>query len=315
MKFTREIKTAILVITSISLFIWGYSFLKGKDMFGKYTTIFVFFDNVEGLTPSASVTINGLTVGKIAEIKLNPETGKLLVSIRLETNFPISKSSVASLYEPSLIGGKQIAIIPDLSDKNLIKEGDYLTGTISIGTFGKIADKLEPLQAKATELITNGNELIVGVNNVLDTKGQNDMKASLAELRKTLTEFSKASATLNTLLKENQANINGIAENLNKTSNNFAQISEEFNTKTLAELQKNLENLNKITSDMASGKGSVGKILKDEEFYNNLNKTSKELGLLLEDIRLNPTRYVNVSVFGKKNKPYVANTKNVEQNK
>ena len=110
MTLTREIKTALLVISAILLFIWGYSFLQGKDLFTNYKTFYVEYDNVEGLASSNPVTLNGLNIGKVSNITLDEKTGKLLVELQLKTDFPISKSSVATIYEPGFIAGKQIAI-------------------------------------------------------------------------------------------------------------------------------------------------------------------------------------------------------------
>ena len=133
MKITREIKTAILVIASILLFIWGYSFLKGKDLFTNYKTFYVEYDNVEGLATSAPVTLNGLEIGKVTSITINQNTGKLTVELQLKTDFPISKSSIASIYEPGLIGGRQIAIYPNFNDKTLAVDGQKLQGDVKLG--------------------------------------------------------------------------------------------------------------------------------------------------------------------------------------
>ncbi|MBA4275705.1 MlaD family protein [Flavobacterium sp.] len=310
MKITREIKTAILVISSILLFIWGYSYLKGKDLFTNYKSVYVEFDNVEGLVKSAAVTLNGLIVGNISNITINQETGKLLVELQLKTDFPISKSSIAAIYEPGFIAGKQIAIYPNLNDKNIIADGDKLKGVIKAGITESLKEKLVPLQEKFEKLILSSDKLVNGFNNVLDEKGQQDLKISLSELRQTIEQFHKSSSSLNTILDDNKGQIKGAVANFNKVTSDFSKISDSLNKadlgKTVKELQKTLANVDKIIANLQAGKGSVGKLLTDEELYKNLEKTSKELELLLEDVRLNPTRYVNVSVFGKKNKPYVA---------
>jgi phospholipid/cholesterol/gamma-HCH transport system substrate-binding protein len=313
LKLTREIKTAILVITTILLFIWGYSFLKGKDLLDKYKTFYVEYDNVEGLAPSASVTINGLIVGKVTKISLNKETGKLMVQLQLKTDFPISKTSTAVIYKPGFIDGKQIAIHPNLADKSECTDGQILIGKSELDLTEALKQQLVPLQAKFEKVMLNVDKLLTGVNNVLDTKGQKDLKTSLAELSQTMEQFHKASSSINTILDDNKTQINGVVTNMNKVSANFSKISDSLNKadlgKTAKNLQITLEKVDKMMADLQAGKGSMGKLLKDEELYNNLEKTSKELELLLEDVRLHPTRYVNVSVFGKKNKPYVAPVK------
>jgi len=310
LKITREVKTAILVITSILLFIWGYGYLKGKDLFTNYKTLYVEYENVEGLLPSAPVTLNGLTIGKVNSIAINESTGKLLVELQLNTDFPISKSSIASIYEPSFIEGKQVAILPNFNDKSIAVDGQTITGNVKLSMTSEVSQKLEPLQEKIEKLLSNADNLVTGLNNILDKKGQQDIKKSLAELSSTMEQFHKASLSANTILEDNKTQIKGVVSNFNKISGDFSKISDSLQkadlTKTARVLQKTLGNVDQIIANLQSGKGTMGKMLKDEALYNNLSKTSKELELLLQDVRLYPTRYVNVSVFGKKNKPYVA---------
>lgn len=319
MKLTREIKTAILVIASILLFIWGYSFLKGRDLFNSYTTLYVQYDSVEGLSTSAPVTLNGLVIGKIEQITINPTDGKLLVELQIKTDFPISKKSLAVIYEPGFIGGKQIAIEPDFSDKTVVENGDKLSGNTRLGMTESLSKKLVPLQDKIEKVLTNADNLITGINNVLDKKTQDDLKKSIAELSKTMEQFHQASAGVNTLLAENKSQINGAVTNFNKTATNFAKISDSINKadlgKTVKSLNTTLAKVNGIMAGLEAGNGSMGKMLKDDAFYNNLSKTSKELELLLQDVRLYPTRYINVSLFGKKNKPYKAPSDTISNSK
>jgi phospholipid/cholesterol/gamma-HCH transport system substrate-binding protein len=309
LKITREIKTAVLVITSILLFIWGYNFLKGKDLFNSYKTFYVEYTNVEGLAPSAPVTINGLVIGKVKAISIG-EKGTLLVELQINTDFPISKSSLATIYDASLIGGKQVSIHPNYTDKNIADNGDYLAGNIEANLMDTLGDKATPVMAKLEKVMTSADQLITGFNTVLDAKGQADLKKSLAELSATMEQFHKAALSANVILDENKGQLKGVVSNFNKVSDNFVQISDSLKKADLGLTVRNLNaTLNKVDGLMKgleSGKGTMGKLMKDEALYVNLEKTSKELELLLQDVRLNPTRYVNVSVFGKKNKPYVA---------
>ena len=310
MKLTREIKTATLVISAILLFIWGYSFLKGKDLFTNYKKIYVEYDNVEGLTKATAVTLNGLIIGSVTDITINQNTGKVLVELLLKTEFPVSKSSTAAIYEPGFIAGKQIAIYPNYSDKTVVVNGDKLKGTTEAGLTASLQQKLVPLQEKLEKVLVNVDNLVTGLNNTLDAKAQADLKKTISELSNTMAQFHKVSENANTILDENKGEIKGMVANFNKVSSDFSKISDSLNKadlgKTAKNLQQTLANVDKIMVDLQAGKGTMGKLLTDEELYKNLDKTVKELDLLLEDVRLNPTRYVNVSVFGKKNKPYVA---------
>lgn len=309
MKVSREIKTAVLVIISIVLFIWGYSFLKGKNLFDNSNKLFVVYENVAGLAPSAPVTLNGLTIGKVNSISINPD-GKLLVELHITTDFPISKSSIAEIYDSGLVGGRQIAIKPNLLDKNYTVSGDYLQASSKLGLTDALAQQLEPLQAKIQELLENADVLFTNVNDVLDTQTRQNLKSSIASLNASLSEFSVASKNVNELLADNKYHLNNTLKNADKVSGNFAIISDSLAKANLGQTVKNLEKtlakVDKIMADLEQGKGTMGKLIKDETMYTNFAKTSKELELLLQDVRLNPTRYVNVSLFGKKNKPYVA---------
>ncbi len=318
MKISREIKTAVLVIASILLFIWGYTFLRGKDLLSNYRTFYVLYDNVEGLTPNSPVTINGLAIGKVMSITFLNNTGKLLVDLQIKTEFPISKSSVAAIYEPGLIGGKQIAILPNFRDNIMAVTGDTLRNDVKPGLTALVGDKLTPISIKIDSVMSNANKLLTSVNNILSLKSQDDLKNSFAELNKTLVNFQKASVTLNEIMDTNKPKLNSVVANFDKISNDFSQVSTSIKDANLGEaaerLKQTLAKVDALVEQLQQGKGTLGKLMKDETLYKNLTDTSKELEILLQDVRLNPTRYINVSLFGKSNKPYVVPTKDPAEN-
>ena len=310
MKITREIKTAILVIASILLFIWGYSFLKGRDLLTNYKTFYVQYDNVEGLVNSAPVTINGLIVGKVKSITFLNNTGKIQVELQIKSDFPFSKSSVASIYEPGLIGGKQVMITPNFEDKTIAKSGITLKGGIKSGLTALVGEKLAPLQEKLEKMVVSADDLLKNVNSILDSKTKANLKSCIANLDETLSELKVASKSANEILTDNKGKLSSTMVNLDKASGNLVKVTDSLSKanfgKTVKNLEKTLASVDKIMADVQSGKGTLGKLVKDDALYNNLDKSSKELELLLQDFRLNQTRYVNVSLFGKKNKPYKA---------
>lgn len=309
MKLSKEIKTAVLVLASITLFIWGYSYLKGKDLLTNYKVLYVQYDNVEGLTVSSPITISGLNVGKVSKITIDNTSGKVTVEMQISSDFPIKKSSVAEIYAPSPIGGKQIAILPGKDGADAVT-GDTLISSSKLGLTDEVAKQIVPLKDKITKLLDNANVMLENVNQVLDAKTKENLKNSLANLNETIAQFKGASTQVNSLLADNKSKINGTMTNMEKATANFSKVSDSLAKvnigPTIKNLQKTLENVDKMMADMQAGKGTMGKLIKDEALYNNFNKTSKELELLLQDLRLNPTRYVNVSLFGKKNKPYTA---------
>jgi len=317
LKISREIKTAILVIASMLLFIWGYSFLQGRDLLNSYRMFYVQYENVEGLSTSAPVTINGLIVGRIMKINLIPNNGKLQVEIQVKTDFPISKSSTIDIYEPGLIGGKQIQIVPNLQDPIMAESGDFFKGRNVPGLTSLVGEKLTPLQEKIERVAEDTDILLKNLNDILDSKSKANLRESIAKLNNLMSEFEKTSKSVNEIINKNQSNITGSLANLKKTTANFSKLSDTLANAKIGQALKNFEhsmkgvdkivtNFDKISTDLQKGKGTMGKLLNDDQLYKNLNTTSTELELLLQDLRLNPTRYINVSLFGKKNKPYKA---------
>lgn len=264
MKISREIKTAILVLGAIALFIWGYSFLDGRNIFDNSTKYYVEYDNVEGLTTSSNVTINGLVIGKVSRININPQSGKLVVELTMTHPIDISKSSVATIYSPGLISGKGISIDPKFGDTNYAASGEYLKGEVQFDITEKLVGEIEPLKEKLNEVLTNANAMLVAVNGVLDQQMQADLKASVAELKGTLTGANKLMSSVEPQLK-------GTMTNLNVMSKNFVGLSQELSeldiNGTFANLQHASANIDKILADIENGNGSVGKLLKDEELY------------------------------------------------
>ena len=156
----------------------------------------------------------------------------------------------------------------------------------------------------------SADSLLISLNRVFDAKTQNNLRISIAELSVTMKEFSEASKNLNAIISGNKANLDGTLANLNKATGNFATLSDSLNNAKIGEafkkLEKSLANVDKIVNDVQSGKGTIGKLLKDDGMYNNLEGASLEMKQLLADFKQNPKRYVHFSVFGKKPKPYVA---------
>ncbi|WHT39797.1 MlaD family protein [Myroides sp. mNGS23_01] len=301
MKISREIKTAVLVLGAIALFIWGYSFLDGRNLFDNSTKYYVEYDNVEGLTTSSSVTINGLVVGKVSRININAQTGKLVVELMMTHPIDIAKSSVATIYSPGLLGGKGISIDPKFGDTDYAESGQYLKGDVQFDITEKLVGELEPLKVKLDEVLANANSMLVAINGVLDEQMQADLKTSVTELKGTL-------AGANKLMNGIEPQLKGTMTNLNVMSKNFVGLSQELSeldiNGTFANLQSASANIDKLLADIENGNGSVGKLLKDEELYKNLTGASKELEQLMRDLKENPKRYVHFSLFGKKATPY-----------
>ncbi len=310
MKISREVKTAILVISGIFLFIYLFNFLKGNDLFDSSRTYYTIYDNVEGLAPSTPVTINGLNVGKVLEIGFTEDgTGKLLVKLVVEDEFQFSKNSEAQLYEAGLIGGKAIAIIPAFDNAENATKGTYLKGTVKAGLTELVNQRLTPLQEKLETTIVSADSLLTNLNSIFDTKTKANLKSSIAQLNSTITSFKTTSTSINELVTSNQDKLNSTLNNVENISNNLSKITDSIARADLAKTIKNLEstigNFDKVLASIENGEGSMGKLLKEEGLYNNLEGATKELEELLKDIKLHPKRYFRI--LSRKEIPYNEN--------
>lgn len=311
MKLTREAKTGVLVLAGIILFIFGFNYLKGQNLLDTARTFYAEYDNVEGLVSSTPVTINGLNVGKVTNVGFKGDgTGKIIVEMLVDNDFQFSKNSVAEIYEAGLIGGKAIAIVPAFDGAANAETKSYLKGKIKGGLTELVNQKLTPLQRKVEIMMVGADSLLENINAVFDAKTKQHLRTSIEGLDAIIQNFKVASSSLNNVMVKNQetlnstlVNVDAISSNLSKTTGQLAAADLE---QTIKNLQGTLNNLNTISTKIEKGEGSVGKLLSDNGLYENLEGASLQLEQLLEDMKLNPKRYVHFSLFGKRPKQYDA---------
>ena len=309
MRTTKEIKTAILVLSGILLFIFIFNYLKGENLLSNSRKITAVYDNVEGLASSAAVTINGHAIGKVQDIRFTEDgSGKLEVVMLVDSDFEFSKNSTAQLYESGLIGGKAIAIIPAFDGAENVVSGDVLGSSVKPGLTELVNQRLTPLQEKIETVMVSADQLLTNVNSVFDAETKTNLKGSIAQLKQTITSFETTSNALNGLLEDNKSSITSTLNNFSGISEDLSEVSSSLADANLKEtingLQSTITNFDALLNDIEQGEGSVGKLMKDEGLYNNLEGALGQLEALLEDMKLNPKRYVHFSLFGKKNKPY-----------
>ncbi len=316
---SKELKTGIIAIIIIGLFVWGYNFMKGQDVFKTNARhFFIEYKNIQGLNKSSTVTINGLQVGKVVDIKFNREKrGQLIVELLLENDFEFSKNSIARIYASSLLGGQSLAIIPSYEGEMAVS-GDYLKGEVESDIFSTVGEKLNPLQAKLENGIVSADSLFLGLNQVLNKDTRESLSSSFVELEHTIQGLNKTIVLVNEKL--NAINTDDIKEtltNAKKMTANFSKVSDSLANTNIGEIVRKseltLNHVNSLLKGIENGKGSIGKLVNDTAMYDNLTNVSKELEELLREIKLNPKRFVHFSVFGKKATPY--NPENNKNNK
>ncbi len=308
MKLSREIKTGIIVVAGIVAFIFGLSYLKSSPLFENNKTFYAVYDNVGGLQPGTQVSINGYNVGNVTSINFKDSSGKLLVTLSINNEFEFSKNSIAELFDTGIIGGKGVQIVPVFDKAPYAKSGDTLQSKIKPGITELVQQKLTPLQMKVEGAVSNADSLLMNVNQILDDPTKKQLQETIVSLNQLVKSFKGSADNLNTLLDNNKMQLDSSLKNVNHITSNFSKLSDSLVNSdlsgTLTEFQTTVEKLNHILAKIERGEGSLGKLHQDDALYNNLAEASRELDLLLQDFRLNPKRYVNVSVFGKKQKEY-----------
>jgi phospholipid/cholesterol/gamma-HCH transport system substrate-binding protein len=335
---SNEAKIGILATVAILISIIGYKFLKGQDVFSRSDEFYVEYSNVDQLTKSASVLINGFQVGTVKDIFIKPQDQKtIIVVLNIKGGVKIPKNTIAAIKSSGLVGGKVIELLfsAPCSEGNCAVEGDYLQG-VTTGLLDALVGK--------DQLDSYLNQLKYGLTDIYDTlsnkandprakgglpKTINDinvimenLKASTRDLQilialssQSIPGIAKNLEDITKNLKSNNEKISSILSNSEKFSSNLSktdisktnedlQVTMNTLEKTLKSTDLAVNDLRKITNEINQGTGTMGLLIKDPQLYNNLNRTSKNLDLLLQDFRLNPKRYVNVSVFGKSQKTY-----------
>ena len=317
LKISRELKTGIATIIIISLFIWGYQFMKGQNLFdGSPRTYFARFDNVAGLNSASIVTINGYQVGKVVDITFNSDPnhkGQLIVEFGVDNDFKFSQNSVVKIYSSSLMGGKAIGLEPSYEGVDAVS-GDFLKGLIETDFMSSLGESMSPIQAKIESVLVHTDSLMVSLNNVLDEKTQADLKETFSHLNASAKGLKSTLKSFDDIIEDNKESLSNTLSNFEKSSESIAQITDSIAAAdlggTIMELQNTIAKFNSILTVIDNGEGSIGKLLKDDALYINLENASKELEELLKEVKEHPKRFFNVSVFGKKDKGYQSEDNN-----
>lgn len=306
MRISKELKTGVIAVAIIVLFIWGFNFLKDQSVYDSTRNFYVEYSDVQGLKPNSAVTINGLAVGKVSNIFFHPDKeGILLVKMDITNDVEFSSNSVTKIYSQDLISPKTIKIIMATDGAESAKNGDTLTGDVDLGILGTIDDQIGPLKMKLENFVSNTDSLILDLSNLLDAENQRNLKLAIEN-------FKNLSFKVDKILESNQQRVDSLLIHTNVTMSNLSEMTDSLKKADLAatvvKLQTTLDSFNGVLDSIQSGKGSIGKLMNDDALYNNLEGASKELEELLNDFKLHPKRYVNVSVFGKKAKEYEEKT-------
>ena len=316
MKFTKEIKAGLIAILAIVGFIILFQFMKGKSLFTTDNIFYAKFDNVEGLAASNPVSINGLKVGQVDQIiPITEPDGKIhfVVKVTIDDNFEFSKKSTLEIFEPGLMSGKEMRVNLAYGSP-MAKDGDTLKGAFTLSMMNNISSQVGPVKDQLQVVLKRVDSLMVNANAMTDAQNQQAIRALLSSLNRTVTSFESTSQQTNALLANNDPRIQKMLDNANlatvsarTTIDKYGRVADEVDVQklnnTIDKLSLTADKLNGIISGIQNGEGSLGKLAKDEQLYNNLNESSTNLNNLILDLKANPKRYLNFSVFGKNSTP------------
>lgn len=315
MKFSKELKAGVIALLAIVGFVVLFQFMKGKSLFTTDNIFYAKYDNVEGLAQSAAVSINGLKVGQVDKIiPITSKDGKInfVVKVTVDNKFEFSKNSSLEIFEPGLMSGKEMRV-------NLMyggptaKDGDTLKGAFKLGTLGSLSSQVGPVKDQLQVVLHRVDSLMANANQVFDAQNRAEIKALLANLNKTVGALQATAGSVNTLVGHNDPKLQKVLDDASLTMQSgkvtldkYGNLAQSIDTKqlnaTIANLDATVGKLNQVIGGIDKGEGSLGKLMKDDQLYNNLNSASSNLNTLIEDMKANPKRYINFSVFGKNNK-------------
>ncbi|MCL7987949.1 MlaD family protein [Sphingobacterium sp. lm-10] len=312
MKISNETKVGALTAIAIALLFIGYSFLKGNDVFTSENTYYTEYNNVDGLSASKPVMVNGYQIGRVSSLKMQ-DNGKIRAEFKIKNDYAIPSNTVARIVSADLLGSK--AIVFELGNSTtMARDGDPLLSDIQ----ANLMEKVEPLQHKVENLVVKLDSVLSAVNTTLDDEFQRDFKQSLRSIsvslgnvekitndveglvgseRVRLTKIMMNLESITSNFKNYDGQINSILTNLDTMSNNLAQVQIK---ETVDNANKAMQEVHVITQKIQNGDGSLSLLINDDKLYNNLNNASLNLDNLVKDLKENPGRYLRLSLFGKK---------------
>jgi phospholipid/cholesterol/gamma-HCH transport system substrate-binding protein len=312
LKISNETKVGVLTIIALAILFIGYSFLRGNDVFSSDNKYYTVYDNVDGLSTSKPVMVNGYQIGRVSKMELL-ENGKIQVEFKISNEYPIPSNTIARIVSADLLGSK--AIVFDLGNSTtMVKDGGVLQSDVQ----ANLLEKVEPLQNKIENLVVKLDSVLSGVNTALNEEFQRDFKSSLRSISVSLSNVEQTTSDVEGLMGTEKMRLAKIMQNLESITDNFKNNNETINNilanfdslsndMAQLEIKSTIDNANQamkdvmaITDKINKGEGSLGMLVNDDKLYNNLNNASAELDGLVSDLKSNPGKYLKISIFGKK---------------
>lgn len=319
MKISNETKVGALTAIAITLLILGYNFIRGKTLFKTGHYIFAKYKDTKQIMVSNPVYVNGYQVGSVFEIEnTDKNLSNILVTIKLKDYYMIPDNSVAVIKE-SMLGTPSIDIKLGTSPKGMLT-GDTIATISEPGLLGDLNSKIEPVADQLKKTLQSLDQVMKNINGVFDPATKNNLQSVIANMNATTASLVGSSVSIEKMLNEQSGSIQQSMKNVNSFTKNLADNNEKLSRSmtniektteqfsqsdikgSVAQLKSAIEKLNSVLAKAESKDGSLGKLLNDRTLYDNLNNSVHSANILLDDLRVHPKRYVQLSVFGKKDK-------------
>jgi phospholipid/cholesterol/gamma-HCH transport system substrate-binding protein len=306
MSRSKEIKIGILAIVSSVLLYTGFNFLKGSDFFSQIKQYYVYLDNVNGLTISNPVMLNGLAVGRVSDIVvLQNDQHRMKVALQIRSDLALGKGTEAILGDNGLLGGKMIDL-KITAEKPLIENGGTLVGKLQEGMMASITKKADPIIAQTDSLMRTVRHTLKGLDGM-----QDDLKVILSNIKQmtgSLNNTLQKGDIDRLLANANQAsqNLTQLLKDLQPLPNKVSIIADKFTKldldQTMKQAQEAMTKMNGLMSDLQQGKGSIGALLKTDSLHKSIVKLTQDLDKVVIDLRENPKKYIDLNVIERKKK-------------
>ncbi|MFM7233587.1 MAG: MlaD family protein [Flavobacteriales bacterium] len=328
----REFLIGVVVLASLVLLYFGLSYLKGVNLFEKQQKFYGVYANAAGLQTSNPVILNGYKIGIVRAVHLHENgSGNIVVEVLLrDDNLRIPKDTKLEIYDADLFGGKAIQVLLGSSEE-LASDDDTLQTSLSLGLAESVKQEIEPLKQKSSQLFASVDSLITNIRKVLSTEQTQDLSSVFQDLKNTISNLEQTSGELNGILSTNKGKINSIFQNVDAIAANLRANNDELShviqnassitdtlaklnlTATLKQVNSALKGVNQITDQINKGDGSLGKLIQTDSLHTQVMQASQSLEILLNDIRLNPKRYVSFSMIERKESDAEFSKKELEQ--
>ncbi|MFN8294995.1 MAG: MlaD family protein [Chitinophagales bacterium] len=339
MENKNEILVGALTIIGIALFILGFKFLQGDNIFSRSKYVYIVADRVPGITASSPVLENDVPIGRVNDIQITTSPSfpyKAILTLKLNSDVVIPNDSKFIIYGLDMLGKMGIGLVRGESS-SAAKETDTLTCLVKGNSIEQGVDLISQLKPKLDSTLGSFQALASNLNTQLGTGENSLLKKAVSDLSTTLQSVNRLAGnadkmitTLNGTLTDNKSNIDGILKNVNSLTAKFNDetgkidsILTNFQTlsgkvasldleSTIGAAKGTLEQLKKTLSLINDGDGSISKLLKEDGAYKDITKTIQSLNAVLTDLKANPKKYISLSLIDR-TKTYTFTDTSVQQ--